>query len=131
MLTCQGREEALVMSQIEEELRQEELRRAQAALLEKQQKNDKKKENEEFLDRLVINCHDFSTYILVNGCRIVCTALFFFFFFFDAMLTLLQSCYSFCPTAKNCVVDTIHYRPNFVLTFAFSNFHLRQKEIVL
>ena len=66
VLTCQGREEALVMSQIEEELRQEELRRAQAALLEKQQKNDKKKENEEFLDRLVINCQDFSSYSLVN-----------------------------------------------------------------
>ena len=43
------------MSQIEEEQKQEELRRAQAALLEKQEKNDKKKENEEFLDRLVIN----------------------------------------------------------------------------
>lgn len=47
-----GREEALVMSQIEEEQKQEELRRAQTALLEKQEKNDKKKENEEFLDRL-------------------------------------------------------------------------------
>ena len=43
------------MSQIEEEQKQEDLRRAQAALLEKQVKNDKKKENEEFLDRLVIN----------------------------------------------------------------------------
>ena len=43
------------MSQIEEEQKQEDLRRAQAALLEKQEKNDKKKENEEFLDRLVIN----------------------------------------------------------------------------
>ena len=42
------------MSQIEEEQKQEELRRAQATLLEKQEKNDKKKENEEFLDRLVI-----------------------------------------------------------------------------
>ena len=42
------------MSQIEEEQKQDELRRAQAALLEKQEKNDKKKENEEFLDRLVI-----------------------------------------------------------------------------
>lgn len=54
VFTCQGREEALVMSQIEEEQRLEELRRAQAALLEKQAKNDKKKENEEFLDRLVM-----------------------------------------------------------------------------
>ena len=53
ILTCQGREEALVMSQIEEEQKQEELRRAQAALLAKQEKNDKQKENEEFLDRLV------------------------------------------------------------------------------
>ena len=42
------------MSQIEEEQKQDELHRAQAALLEKQEKNDKKKENEEFLDRLVI-----------------------------------------------------------------------------
>jgi len=40
------------MSQIEEEQKLEELRRAQAALLEKQEKNDKKKENEEFLNQL-------------------------------------------------------------------------------
>lgn len=66
ILTCQGREEALVMSQIEEEQRQDELRRAQAALLEKQEKNDKKKENEEFLDRLVKNT---KTVILYNFLR--------------------------------------------------------------
>lgn len=42
------------MSQIEEEQKLEELRRAQAALLEKQEKNDKKKENEAFLNQLVI-----------------------------------------------------------------------------
>lgn len=52
---CQGREEAIVFSQIEEEQKQAELRRAQAALLEKQEKNNKKKENEEFLDSLVTN----------------------------------------------------------------------------
>lgn len=48
-----GREEAMVMSQLEEQLKQEELRRAQVAMLEKQERNDKKKENEEFLDKLV------------------------------------------------------------------------------
>jgi len=47
-----GREEALVTSKIEEEQKQAELRRAQAALLEKQEKNDRQKENEEFLDSL-------------------------------------------------------------------------------
>lgn len=47
-----GREEAIVFTQIEEEQKQAELRRAQAALLEKQEKNNKKKENEEFLDSL-------------------------------------------------------------------------------
>ena len=54
MFVLQGREEALVSSQIEEEQRVAELRRAQAALQEKQEKNDKKKENEEFLDSLVM-----------------------------------------------------------------------------
>ena len=44
----------MVSSQIEEEQRLAELRRAQATLQKKQEKNDKKKENEEFLDSLVM-----------------------------------------------------------------------------
>lgn len=52
------------MSQIEEEQKQEELRRAQATLLEKQEKNDKKKENEEFLDRLVIKTKTEVIYVI-------------------------------------------------------------------
>ena len=54
-LFCQGREEAIVFSQIEEEQKKAELRRAQASLLEKQEKNNKRKENDEFLDSLVTN----------------------------------------------------------------------------
>lgn len=46
------REEALFKSQIEEEQKMSEFRRAQASMLDKQEKNDKKKENEEFLDSL-------------------------------------------------------------------------------
>lgn len=52
-MTCQEREEALFKSQIEEEQKMSEFRRAQASMLDKQEKNDKKKENEEFLDSLV------------------------------------------------------------------------------
>ncbi len=65
------------MSQIEEEQRLEELRRAQAALLEKQEKNDKKKENEEFLDSLVMikKCYfiTFQVDILSEEVDAICT----------------------------------------------------------
>jgi len=64
-LFCQGREEAIVFSQIEEEEKQAELRRAQAFLLEKQEKNNKKKENEEFLDSLVTNIAE-TFYLTIN-----------------------------------------------------------------
>lgn len=47
------REETFVQHQLDELLKQEELRRVQAAMLEKQERNDKRKENEEFLDNLV------------------------------------------------------------------------------
>ena len=49
----QDREETFVQHQLDEQLKQEELRRVQAAMLEKQERNDKQKENEEFLDNLV------------------------------------------------------------------------------
>lgn len=51
--TLQDREETFVQHQLDEQLKQEELRRVQAAMLEKQERNDKQKENEEFLDNLV------------------------------------------------------------------------------
>lgn len=70
-LFCQGREEAIVFSQIEEEQKQAELRRAQAALLEKQEKNNKKKENEEFLDILVTNFAETFYNQLFAYCRFV------------------------------------------------------------
>ena len=67
MFALQGREEALVSSQIEEEQRVAELRRAQAALQEKQEKNDKKKENEEFLDSLVMLINSvFVVFVVLN-----------------------------------------------------------------
>ena len=87
-LFCQGREEAIVFSQIEEEQKQAELRRAQAALLEKQEKNNKKKENEEFLDSLVTNFAETFYNRLFAYCRFVYS------------VPLNWTCYSFWKKIK-------------------------------